>query len=200
MSLAFWKTNPFIKSLIQRIWLWDARQKVEKIAPFLNHQDKILEVGTGLGTVSYSLMQQGYQIQGLDVGDYRFFPEVEVHIYDGEQFPFEKNEFDTVLILTVLHHIPHPEKILEEAARVGKKIIIIEDIYANIFQKYLTFMVDSIVNWEFKGHPHSNKTDRAWKMTFRNLNLSLARTYSYRFAVFFRQVVYYLESHPKRTD
>ncbi|MEO1655941.1 MAG: class I SAM-dependent methyltransferase [Bacteroidota bacterium] len=193
MSLAFWKTNSLVQSTIRKIWLWDARQKVKKIIPFLRPNEKILEVGTGLGTVSYLLLDKGYQVQGLDVENYCFFPEIDVEVYDGRQFPYPEQSFDTVLILTVLHHTKDPEAILGEAARVGKKMIIIEDIYRNVFQKYLTFGVDSIVNWEFWGHPHSNKTDQEWKKTFQSLGLALKSSYTYPFVGLFRQVLYLLE-------
>ncbi len=193
MSLQFWQKYNFLTAPIRRLWLWDARQKLEKIAPYLSKNEHILEVGSGLGTVAHTLRQADYQVEPLDIQNHSLFPEIQPTIYDGRHFPYEDNHFDTVLILTVLHHTPHPEQIVAEAQRVGRKIIIIEDIYQNIFQKYLTFAVDSVVNWEFVGHPHSNRTDRAWRATFAKLGLEIKASYAYRFVGFFRQVLYVLE-------
>jgi len=77
------------------------------------------------------------------------------------------------LLLTVLHHTPNPKEILKEASRVSKRVIIIEDIYSNLVQKYLTFFTDSLVNFEFRGHPHSNKSVSEWNKLFNELNLKI---------------------------
>jgi len=83
---------------------------------------------------------------------------------------------------------------LLEAKRVSKKIIIIEEIYTNIFNKYLTYFIDSLLNLEFIGHPHTNKTDKEWKLLFGQLGLKLTDAkYSRTFLVKTRQVIYCLE-------
>ena len=129
----------------------------------------------------------------VDVRDRSLTEEVNPSIYDGTKLPYEDDYFDAALILTVLHHTDDPRNILLEAKRVAREIIIIEDIYLNIFQKYLTFMVDSILNLEIFGHPHNNKNDHEWKKLFRKLNLNLKDSKYDRFLLFFRQAVYYLE-------
>lgn len=78
--------------------------------------------------------------------------------------------------MTVLHHTKNPQKIIEEALRVAKRVIIIEDIYNTSFEKYKTFMLDSIFNFEFFTHPHSNKTDIEWKNYFKEKNIKLIYT------------------------
>ena len=75
----------------------------------------------------------------------------------------------------------------------ASRIIIMEDIYSNSLQKYLTFFVDSLVNLEFSDHPHSNKTDEEWRELFRKNGLKLVDAKYHRFLLFFRQVTYYLE-------
>ncbi len=74
-------------------------------------------------------------------------------IYDGPKLPWPDNHFDAVLLLTVLHHVADPESVLREACRVGGRIIIIEDVYATRAQKRLTFLLDSLFNLDFRGHP-----------------------------------------------
>jgi len=139
------------------------------------------------------MKRQGYDLTPIDVQDLTLSQEIEPEIYDGKNLPYRNTSFDSALILTVLHHTPNPREVLLEAKRVSKKIIIIEDIFKNPVQKYLTLFVDSIVNLEFSAHPHSNKSDNEWKELFIELGLKLKEAKYNRFLLFFRQAVYYLE-------
>ena len=63
---------------------------------------------------------------------------------------------------------------LDEAIRVtSKKIIIMEDLFESRIEKWLTLIEDSIVNWEFRGHPHNNKSEKEWLKVFKQKNLSV---------------------------
>jgi hypothetical protein len=73
-----------------------------------------------------------------------------------------------------------------------------EDIYESPFQKYLTWCADSLVNWEFYGHPHTNRTDVEWKEVFQRNGLELENVEYYRFLLFFKQVTYVLTHVEKR--
>src|SRR5262249_1376491 len=42
------------------------------------------------------------------------------YLYDGDQLPFEKGTFDTVLSVQVLEHTPYPRRLISEMARVLK--------------------------------------------------------------------------------
>jgi len=193
MSLAILQNNSFLKELVFKVWLWDAKFKIERIREHLSPKDRILDIGTGPGSVCLLMNRQGYDLTPVDVIDQSLSPEIEPQIYNGKKLPYKDSSFDTALILTVLHHTSNPEEILLEAKRVSKKIIIIEDIYTNPIQRYLTYFVDSIVNMEFSGHPHSNKSDSEWKRTFMELGLKLVDAKYDKFLLFFRQATYYLE-------
>lgn len=199
MGLEILQKKRFLANLVLPIWLWDAKQKFNRLSFFLHPEDKILEIGSGLGTVTHHFKQQGLQITPLDLQDLTVIPNIKPIIYDGKKLPFADDTFDRVLILTVLHHTTNPVSVILEAARVGRQIIIIEDIYRNWLQKYLTFFVDSLVNFEFIGHPHSNQTDDQWKHIFQDLNLTISYSTSHQFLIFFRQSVYVLEK-PKKLD
>lgn len=193
MSLATIKDNSLLSEQIFKIWLWDAKFKIERISEYLSPKDKILDIGTGPGSVCLLMNRRGYNLTPIDVQNRTLSQEIEPEIYDGKNLPYKNASFDSALILTVLHHTPNPEEILLEAKRVADKIIIIEDIYTNPIQRYLTYFVDSIVNMEFSGHPHSNKSDREWKEVFLELGLKLKAAKYHRFLLFFRQATYYLE-------
>ncbi|TDI88282.1 MAG: class I SAM-dependent methyltransferase [Candidatus Dadabacteria bacterium] len=193
MSLATIKDNSLLSEQIFKIWLWDAKFKIERISEYLSPKDKILDIGTGPGSVCLLMNGDGYNVTPIDVIDQTLSPEIAPEIYNGKKLPYNNSSFDTALILTVLHHTSNPEEILLEAKRVADKIIIIEDIYTNPIQRYLTYFVDSIVNMEFSGHPHSNKSDNEWKDVFIELGLKLKAAKYSRFLLFFRQATYYLE-------
>lgn len=165
----------------------------ERIAPFLERNDRILDIGAGTCNLAEILRENGYRVTPIDVQNLSFVDGTKPIIYDGEKIPFRDNYFDTSLILTVLHHTRRPEKIIKEAMRVSRKIIIIEDIYDNIFQKYLVFIMDNVSNLEFTGNPHNNKNDRQWRGIFNRLGLRLREAKYEPFWVFFKSTTYYLE-------
>ena len=179
-----------------------ARIKIRRIISFIDKGDKILDIGTGNGAVAHLLQKEGFPTEvrdklGIfttDIIDKRVFKDVPFVLFDGNMLPFEDGSFDCVLILTVLHHAHDPVKVLQEAKRVSAgRIIVIEDVYKNILQKYLTYFMDSLVNFEFAGHPHNNKTSQEWLETFRQMNLRVRDIQEKRFLLFFRQVTFILE-------
>ena len=102
-------------------------------------------------------------------------------------------DFDAALLLTVLHHSDNPELVLKETARIAKKIVIIEDIYSNKIQQYLTYFMDTLVNLGHSKMTYQNKSDAEWKQVFEALQLKLVAESSRPVLLFFRQATYILE-------
>ncbi|PIQ91830.1 MAG: SAM-dependent methyltransferase [Parcubacteria group bacterium CG11_big_fil_rev_8_21_14_0_20_39_14] len=193
MITEFLQKNKFFRKAVYRLGSLRAKNMVGQIERYLNKKDKILDIGAGTCNICEILIKNRFNVIPLDVKNLSFVDGIKPIIYDGDKIPFENDEFDVSLILFVLHHIPNSE-ILLEAKRVSKKIIIIEEIYTNIFNKYLTYFIDSLLNLEFIGHPHTNKTDKEWKLLFGQLGLKLTDAkYSRTFLVKTRQVIYCLE-------
>ena len=173
----------------------DSRTKdiLRKITPHLKNGDRIIDIGSGDCTVARSLGDNGYEITPLDIRDksvhYNFRP----IIYDGKNIPFPDNSFDVALLITVLHHTKEPIEILREAMRVAPKVIVMEDLYKNLFQKYLTFAMDSLLNLEFFGHPHTNMTQWQWEKVFGKLGLKILDRNVHNFWRFFTSGTFYLE-------
>lgn len=94
----------------------------------------------------------------------------------------------------VLHHVSEPSKLLNEAARVSNKVIIIEDVYDSPIQKYLIYITDSIVNLEITGHLHTNNSHNGWKQTFEDLGLKLTNSSINDYIFLFRQATYVLNT------
>jgi SAM-dependent methyltransferase len=193
MFIDFLRKNIFLR----RVFYWLGKQRAKdifnKISPFLSQGDKLLDIGAGNCVVCEFLRERKFDIVPIDIKNISFVKGIEPIIYNGEKIPFDDKSFDKSLILTVLHHTPEPEEILLEAKRVSKKIIVIEDVYNNKFHKYLTYFFDSLINWEFVGHPHSNKSDAEWRFLFKKMGLNLLDvSYGYSFVVF-KHATYYLE-------
>ncbi|MFN2340148.1 MAG: class I SAM-dependent methyltransferase [Halanaerobium sp.] len=169
-----------------------AEDKYERIEAFIDKNETLLDLGAGKCALSYKLKKEGFEVTPVDVQDLSFHPEIKPLIYDGQHLPFADDSFDTVLLLTVLHHIPDPELVLKEALRVGRKVIVIEDVYNSQLQKYLTYFTDSLFNFEFVGHPHTNKKDQEWKKLFKKLNLELRAEREDQVLKFYTQKTYYL--------
>lgn len=179
-------------NIYQKWCLKKAKIKEERLFKFYKKNEKILDIGSGNCGLNFLTQESGFKIQGIDIVNKSAFKKIIPHLYDGVKLPYKNNEFDIVQLITVLHHIKDPEKTIEEAIRVGKKIIIMEDIYTNKLQKYTTFIADSINNWEFFGHPHTNKTDVEWRQIFEKNKLKIEKVEYYNFLLFFRQVTYIL--------
>jgi alpha-1,6-mannosyltransferase len=189
-------------SPLERKWALDrAEVKRKRLLPFLTKDETVLEVGSGNGALSVLLGNEGMKMQLLDIADKSLFEEIKVEVYEGEKFPFSDKQFDACQLITMLHHTTNAEELIREAKRVSNRIIVMEDIYESPFQKYFTWFTDSVVNWEFYGHPHTNLTDVEWRELFQRNGMKVEKTEYYRFLLFFKQVTYILsQAETQRND
>lgn len=164
-----------------------------KIIPYLQKGDRVLDIGSGSCVVAKRLKDSGYEVTLLDVVDKSAYSDFRPIIYDGKHIPFPDNSFDVAFLITVLHHTKEPIEVLKEAARVAPRIIVMEDLYKDVFQKYLTFAMDSFLNREFFGHPHTNMTEREWERVFDKLGLKILDRNIHDFWRFFTSGTFYLE-------
>jgi len=181
----------FYASSLGKKWIYN---KLKSVLPHLNKNEKSLDIGCGNGMITHTLRQQHFPCTPLDVADLSILPDVKVIVYNGLQMPFQEQEFDTALLLTVLHHTPDPVLVLKETARVSKKIVIIEDIYNNKIQQYMTYAMDTLVNLGHSSMTYQNKSDSEWKVTFDELGLELIEESSKPVLFFFRQATYVLKT------
>ncbi len=188
------REKPFLKRALKKSIPARMAIKLDRIDRHLNKGESILDLGTGNGGLCLELRNRGHHVQPVDVKNISFFESVTPLIYDGQELPYPDDYFDTVLLITVLHHTPDPAAVFDEGLRVARKrIIVMEDIYKNPFQKHLTFFTDSLVNLEFVGHPHTNMTDEEWQALFADQGLNLVAKDEFPTLIFFRQVIYVLE-------
>jgi ubiquinone/menaquinone biosynthesis C-methylase UbiE len=173
MSLRLFRQTALSRALLLKLAAPRAHDTINHFARYLQPGESILDVGAGIGDITALLRKRGHPITALDVRDLSLLPDIKPIIYDGQTMPFANKQFDTALVLTVLHHTPRPEQVLDEAIRVAKRVIITEDIFYTSLHKYATFFMDSLLNLEFFGHPHSNKTDAQWRTLFKKKGLKL---------------------------
>ena len=183
----------FPKDIIYRILKARAKDLAGMVSPYLKKDELILDIGPASCTVTEALIDQGLRVFPLDVENFSIVDKVLPTLYDGDRMPFRDNQFDTSLILFVLHHTPDPAKVLAEAKRVSKKIIILEDIVTSPAHKSLTAVLDSLMNLEFYDQPHTNKSDKEWRAVFENLGLKLLAQEYMSSTIIMRHALYFLE-------
>ncbi len=143
------------------------------VGDFLDKKGKIMDLGCGSGEISKKLLDDGYKVTSVDVVAKLKVEGVREIIYDGGHLPFGDKEFDQVLLITVLHHVPKFQELLKEVSRVSREIIIVEDVYENWWEKINVWFWDSALNLEFFGHPHNNRSDAEWKEIFKQNGFTL---------------------------
>lgn len=163
---------PFLRSLIFRAELGRSQQIIDDFKPWLGN-GSVIDIGTGSGVIAHILKLSDIDIEALDVHDVTVSNLIKPHIYDGEIMPFENNKFETALIVYVLHHTKDPDIIIKEAARLAKRVIVFEDVITTKWNTWLTKFLDSLINLEFFGHPHSNRTHESWLESFDLDSVSL---------------------------
>ena len=105
------------------------RRIAEQLSTLIKKQDKIIDIGCGSGWVSYYLNGMGYKVTLSDVNNCNQ-TNLPIVIYKNE-LPFKDKKFDAALLISVLHHSHEPHHVVEEAKRVAKKVIVLEETYSN---------------------------------------------------------------------
>jgi ubiquinone/menaquinone biosynthesis C-methylase UbiE len=102
---------------------WDPAhlRRIDKLLP-LKAGDRVLEVGCGQGHLTTRLAERGVDVVGIDANPNA--PEVSgsdrvLHMM-AEDLSFENGEFDAVVSVHAIEHIPPLDEALAEMARVLK--------------------------------------------------------------------------------
>ncbi len=90
-------------------------------------EDKILDVGAGLGTMANSLTESSDEVFALEPNEDRLnymkkkYPSVKSFSATAAQIPFPTSYFDKLYAIAAFHHFPDQGDALEEFRRVTKK-------------------------------------------------------------------------------
>ena len=186
-------SQQFTYRLLHPLWVDDAKRKTALLKPLIDQSSHLLEIGSGPGTLLQQLIVAGYQTTPLDLNNQIIVPDLpEPVLYDGSTMPFADDEFDLSLLFCVLHHCQDPVAVFREAGRVGKRIAIVEDVFRSRAQLALTQLTDSLVNAEFVGHPHQQKSEQQWEKLFEVEGWQIQHSQSWRLFGLYRQAFYLL--------
>lgn len=186
-----WKT-PLLGPAAIALWRMDARRKVRWMAASIDRASRLLEIGSGPGSLLEALREEGRRVDAVDIEESHFDPRLRARMFDGETLPYGADSFDAAILSTTLHHAGDPDRLIAEAARVAPAVIVIEDIYRSEAQRRLTLFADSLTNLQFDGHPHNNRDDAGWRAAFAAAGLDVVRAETKPYAAFFLQALYEL--------
>jgi SAM-dependent methyltransferase len=90
----------------------------------LKVNDRILEVGCGIGSVVFELSQQGHNVTGIDISREAIayglnkYGDIHLEVQAAEALPYDNQSFDVVLSFDLLEHIAEVDKHIAEVLRV----------------------------------------------------------------------------------
>lgn len=145
---------------------------IKALNNWVKHGENVLDVGCGNGIITKLLMRRlGIRIVGCDVKNYLTENDISFVRIRNHKLPFHANQFNTILLLDVLHHASFREQInlIQESLRVANKVIIFE-ARPTIMGK----ITDIILNKYHYGSldvPLTFRNYQEWKSLFRQLSL-----------------------------
>ncbi|MEW6402525.1 MAG: class I SAM-dependent methyltransferase [Chloroflexota bacterium] len=160
-------------------WFFDAvtNYRANRIAGYLSEQmmpgETVLDCGCGSMFIADLLQQRhgliafGADVIQLNQRNHQFC------MCSAEKLAFRDESFDNACLIFALHHMSDPLAAIQECLRVTKKrLIVLEDVYENIFElqmlKFFDHHGNRIIS-EDMHLPFNFKTETEWKTTFENL-------------------------------
>lgn len=113
--------------------VYESRLRVLSAAviAYLQAGDEVLDIGCGFGALGRAIMDhddcpEGTTVRGVERVK-RGGEAIDVEAYDGIKLPYEDNHVDVTILADVLHHDEQPDRLLAEAARVSRRMVIVKD-------------------------------------------------------------------------
>jgi len=142
----------------------------------ISSTDKVLDIGAGNGVLSNSIQQAfGCEMHATDIHNYL---KVELPFFamkEGFVLPFDNNAYDLGIFTDVLHHcaVPVQIKMLKEASRVCKRILIFETS-----PSFMAFFLDKVLNYfhdKTMPVPLTHRKQAEWEQAFAELKMQYIR-------------------------
>ncbi|MHC4740087.1 MAG: class I SAM-dependent methyltransferase [Planctomycetota bacterium] len=92
----------------------------------LKSEDRILEIGCGIGSIVFELSKQGYDITGTDISQQAIayglkkYRDIKLEVQPAELLPYEDHSFDIVLSFDLFEHIAQIDRHVAEVFRLLK--------------------------------------------------------------------------------
>ncbi len=114
------------------------------LAPYLNKNMRVLEIGCGIGQLSYLLADSvahfvatDFSEEMIKVCNKQSKPNLTFKVEDGGNLSFDDDSFQCVIIANVLHIVPNANQIIGEVKRVLQDDgIIFAPIFIDTSQKF----------------------------------------------------------------
>lgn len=137
----------------------------------------VLDVGAGDGSIDSQLLElrPDLEITAIDV---LVRPETSIRVggFDGQSIPFADNSFDTVMFIDVLHHTSNAVRLIQEASRVGRSIVIKDHIKEGLLAGPTLRLMDLVGNARFGvALSYSYWTRQQWDETLRAAQLEISK-------------------------
>ena len=132
----------------------------------------VLDVGCGDGLTDRLICAKkpGVSIEGINI---YVQPNCSIPVkpFNGASIPYGDKEWDVVLFVDVLHHTRNPEALMDEAARVARKSIIIKDhICSGTADNFLLRFMDWVGNAPHGvASAYNYWSSEQWRYAFRAL-------------------------------
>ena len=169
---------------LHEYFVFDRRTRLlaSNFGKLLPNGASVLDVGCGDGTIDALIMQNrpDVLIRGLDVL-VRPTTKIPVDKFDGNTLPFADKSFDVVMFVDVLHHTDNQIKLLSEAKRVARKLILLKDHTMNGILAHSTLR---LMDWVGNAHhsvalPYNYWPEQRWREALSQLRIPIKRRDSY---------------------
>ena len=181
------KPNELLRELLGYYWpssaLW--RTYEADLLQKINYPPPVLDIGCGPGFFSKSIFKK-VEV-GLDNGQEDLKVAEEINLYQkthccsAKKIPYPRYYFGTVFANCVLEHIPQPEKVISESARVLKKGgILVFTVPSENFSSMLLSKNKHYIAFRNNSLKHFNLYSVArWKEILNRFNLRLEKRIKY---------------------
>lgn len=169
------------------------RMTKEILKKYINSDESILDVGTGLGQTTRVFAEKlgldFKRVFSLDIGNILQEEKLKpgYSLAKGEALPYKNEVVDAVLLTDMLHHLEeektHNQRmVIEEAIRITKQgghVVVIENLLRSdlseeeneTYKKRLFWFDNTFNSLEESQNPHSNRSLEDWKALMISLEL-----------------------------
>ncbi len=173
-----------------------AARKYAACAPHLPPACRLLDIGAAEGYVGACAAADGHAVSLVDVED-RNRSALPFQRYDGRTLPFPDGAFDAGILSYVLHHCADPGRVLAEAARVCRRLLVLESTYEQPWEKALLTFLDHSAN-RLRGMPEEQlrfASPATWWRRFVEQGLTL-REFRWLGRTVHKHVLFVLDCNP----
>ena len=158
-----------------------------KLAPHLEPGMEVLDLGAGTGRIASWLERRvGIRPTLADVVDYgnRVGDLPFIQMADPLRVPAADDSFDAAIILFVLHHMERwedQERLVAEAARVARRLLVIEDTPTSRVDRWFNMAWDWMLNLRHGvPTPFTFRSPEGWRDVFERAGLKVLHAETYR--------------------